>query len=1147
MRSPTSDRRRQLLRFALATATLVLPTCGEPASAAPPELAITQFGIETWTPEIGLAGSWVRAIAQDRDGFLWLGTSGGLSRFDGRTFVNLTAARSAEMPSNAVNALALAADGRLWVGFAHGGVRFLSGGRFGVDRRLDALSTQVVRSLLPTDDGMLWIGTDEGLWAAGPRGVERIRFLPDVPILAIRLVAAADGSVWVRTRSNGLWRIHAGTVHREPDAPDCTGLDLVLAAGSQPITACVNGVWERRPDPVGWVRLSTVTQSYRLLRDRTGALWFGSRSGLTRLSSEHGEEHLPLDRGIADWRTRALFEDDRGDLWVGTFSGGLSRLRRGAVLAFGPSEGLEMPGTTAVLATPDDRLWVGTNADGLFRWRRGERIAEHWTAANGLPSDRVMSLALDRRIAGRLWVGTDRGIVTLDAGTPHPVERPDGMSADEVLLLYADPAAPGTIWASRPGGGLDEIRDGAVRPHDERNGLRAGLIRALHRDRRGNLLAAGEGGIFRLDGGRWSVLPLPEIALRSIRAIAEEKDGTLWIASETMGLLRWSNGALARLGEREGLPFTLIFSLELDRDDGLWISGNEGLLRLRLDDFDEWARGERDILPISRLASRDGLRDRECNGWGLPAATSFADGTLVYPTITGIALADPAGLPASILRPMALYVDRAETGGRELDPRGPWTLGANERDLRVRFGAREFVRPESLRFRYRLDGSDADWIAAGDSLEAIYSHLRPGSYRFRLQARLPGQSWVEAPGPSRVEVVPKLSESTAIRALALALVVATAGSLVSWRMRLERRHAAALGRERTFLRAVIDTSPNLIFAKRRDHTYSMANRAAAALHGLVPGDLEGRSDVELDSRAEGLERLSAVDDEVVAARTERIVPEAVVVDAAGERRWLRVVKRPLLGPGGEVEQILGTAVDITDFKSAERLLMAQEAELRTSREELRRLARRLLSAQEEERRNLAREIHDDLTQQLAGLAMLAGGLSHALEQGQPVALDRRLAELGRELERLASDTQAISRELHPSLLEHLGLEEALRSECATFGRRTGLRIDFTSRGLPADLPSETSIALYRVAQEALRNVVAHSGAAEARVRLVADGSVLLLEVEDSGAGFDPRKRAPGPGLGLTSIAERTRLVGAELAIDSLPGRGTRLSVRVPLA
>ncbi|MCB1007899.1 MAG: PAS domain-containing protein [Acidobacteria bacterium] len=1139
-----SSCRRWLPSAVRASAWLALAAISQPGRAADPgELGIAQLGIESWNTETGLAGNWVSDVVETPDGFLWVATSGGLSRFDGRRFHNYTAANEPQLPSNMVKALAVGPDGRVWLGLENGGIRVLEGGRIAADPRFDALPPHPVSALAFDRAGTLWIGTWRGLYRATASGFERVEPDPSGRDAVVRrIVRSPRGGLWVRTATDGLWRVEEGSARRAVDAPGCTGHDFSEEPDGSLWTSCTQELWQR-PTPSGdWVRLAVGVESSRHLVDRDGALWFADREGLAR-SWRGRTETLPTSAGPGDFRVRALFEDSRGDVWVGTFSRGLTRVRRGVVAAVGAHEGLPVEGTTAVLADGDGTLWLGSWRHGLYRWSPDGVLLGHWAAETGL-AGAVWALAEDPLRPGHLWVGGDAGLFELGNGKLRRIERHDELDGGVVRLLFAEGER---LWVGGVTGGLEELGPAGSRRHDARDGLGLERVHALLVERSGGLLAGGDRGLYRYEGGRWSEVDVGVEGFHTVRALAESADGTLWIASDPLGLVRRSAGFADVYGEREGLPFNQIFSLQADGSGGLWLSGNEGLLRLEVADLEHLEHGDSPLLVFQALGRRDGMRERECNGWGRPASARLAGRGIVYPTLDGIALVDPRRLAISELLPSEIYFDGAWTGSRPLVLGESERLGTDERHLRVRFGAVEFDRPEAVSFRCRLEGTGADWVLTGSSNEVEFAYLPPGKYELRLQARVPGGDWVEAATTLPIEVRPQLLESDAFRLFVLAATAAAALALLLWRTRVERRHAVALGRERSLLREVIDTSPNPIFAKSRDLTYSIANRAAADLYGLQPYEMLERTDADLAQRAGGVEALDALDREVLESGEDRFVPETRLVDAAGTTRWFRVFKRPRLAPSGAVDQIIGTAVDVTDFKVVEEQLRSHEAELEASREELRRLARRLLHAQEEERRRLARELHDDLTQRLAGLAMVVGGLSTAVERGRAQGLEQRLAQLGRELETLAADAQALARDLHPSLLENLGLEEALRSECISFAQRTGLRIRFASSGVPSGIARGTSLGLYRIAQEALHNALEHAQTDEVRVRLAVDGAELILEVEDGGLGFDSNELAASGGLGLASMTERAQLIGATLGIESRPDEGTRITVHVPLA
>jgi len=225
--------------------------------------------------------------------------------------------------------------------------------------------------------------------------------------------------------------------------------------------------------------------------------------------------------------------------------------------------------------------------------------------------------------------------------------------------------------------------------------------------------------------------------------------------------------------------------------------------------------------------------------------------------------------------------------------------------------------------------------------------------------------------------------------------------------------------------------------------------------------------------------------------------------------------------------MLGVNIDITERKRTE--------------ETLAEMARKLIESQEQERARIGRELHDDINQRLA---LLAVGLEEL--QLDPSEFAQRIEALQTQLSQISEDVQALSHELHSSKLQYLGAVAGLRSWCKEFAERHKIEIDFTSNGT-SSLPLEIGITLLRVLQEALQNAVKYSGAKRIGVQLQEGLGEIHLIVSDSGRGFDVDTALRGKGLGLTSIRERVRLVNGTTTVDSKPMAGTRIHVRVPLA
>ncbi len=260
---------------------------------------------------------------------------------------------------------------------------------------------------------------------------------------------------------------------------------------------------------------------------------------------------------------------------------------------------------------------------------------------------------------------------------------------------------------------------------------------------------------------------------------------------------------------------------------------------------------------------------------------------------------------------------------------------------------------------------------------------------------------------------------------------------------------------------------------------------------------------------------------------EEAVAEYRLVAPDGVERWLSSRGRARLGPSGEPESLMGVTVDVTDRKRAEAAL--------------RDLSQRLIRAHEEERALLARELHDDLTQRLAVLAIDVGRTELAARG----AGAERLRAVREGLVALSEDVHTLAYQLHPSVLEELGLAEALRTECERFRSRSRADVLVNIDPLPVAAGADAALCLFRVAQEALRNVERHSSAGTVAVALRQQDGGTLLTVRDDGEGFDPDAVRDRPSLGLASMRERLQLVGGKLCVDSLPGEGTAILAWVP--
>lgn len=295
------------------------------------------------------------------------------------------------------------------------------------------------------------------------------------------------------------------------------------------------------------------------------------------------------------------------------------------------------------------------------------------------------------------------------------------------------------------------------------------------------------------------------------------------------------------------------------------------------------------------------------------------------------------------------------------------------------------------------------------------------------------------------------------------------------------------------------------------------------------------------------ERVSGLLQACVDGKSSGYRTEHRMVHKDGSVRWFQAQGSVLSNSTGASRHFVGTISDITERKKAEEAFRESDASLKASHREIQSLAGRLIVAQEAERTRIARDLHDDVSQQLAALSIALSTLKRRVgATAGGMDIQGELALLLQRTSALAENVRNLSHDLHPGVLRHAGLVAALAGHCADLRRQHSLDVTFHTEGDVDSVDPETALCLYRVAQEALRNVVSHAAAAHAEVRLTRESNGIQVTISDDGQGFDARARERRQGLGLTSIQERVRLAGGTVTILSEAKKGTRVRVEIPV-
>ncbi len=807
--------------FILGLAVLVM--LGE-AYALDPRKAVTQYGHQTWQTDNGLPQNAVTAILATRDGYLWIGTQGGLARFDGLRFTTFhrgntegfkdnfisclaedeegrlwigtrggllqydegrfTAFSTAQgLPIDYIRALYVDHNNRLWIGTYGGGLSYLHEDRFHTFTTEDGLSHNLVRAIHEGQDGRLWVGTAEGLNCLEDNEFSSYTFSDSPSANSVRSIYEdRRGVLWIGTNGGGLYRLEEGRFEN-PER------------------------YEELSNDVVW----------SILEDRDHNLWIGTGDGLKRIDQSGVVSTLRSGSGLSHNLVGPLFEDAEGNLWVGTRMG-LDVLRDGKFTMYTTQEGLPDDFIRSVYEDRAGTLWVGTGAGGLARLRRNE--FEVLTTREGLAHMEVRSLVEDRD--GGLWVGTRQGLTRFSNGSAESYGRAEGLTHEYINVVYVD--SRDDLWIGTSGGGLFRRRgNGPVESIVLDDEPTTRVVRCILEDSRGRMWIGTEGGLQKLEGDE-IIRYTEEDGLSNdfIFALHEDADGMLWVGT-AYGLNCYDNGKIDAFTSQDGLLEEVVFQILEDDQNNLWLSGGRGVSRIGRRQLLEFARDRaRKLTPVT-YGRVDGLHASECNGGTQPAGWKTRDGRLWFPTVEGLASIEPDRIQINHRSPRVV-IEKLTVGDEAFDPVAGHRFPTSRTALEISYTGLSFIAPEKIKFKYRLAGFDEDWIDAGTRREAFYTNIPPGEYVFQVLASNNDGVWSDE-GPSFAFVVEPPFYRTSLFYAVTAVLFVMLG-VGAHRIRMKRRVAREnklenLVTKRTY--QLEEANQALVEMARRDSMTGVAN------------------------------------------------------------------------------------------------------------------------------------------------------------------------------------------------------------------------------------------------------------------------------------------------------------------------------------
>jgi signal transduction histidine kinase/ligand-binding sensor domain-containing protein len=790
----------------------------EPGGTAPGAggggLAMT---FRSWQKEQGLPQNVVHALAQTRDGYLWIGSDDGVARFDGARFVSFGLREG--LPGGPVRRLFEDSHGSLWIGTDGGGLTRWQDGRFTTITKRDGLPSDSVTALGEDSEGRLWVGTESGLavWQDGrltiPSVAEQFKGKP-ITVLLKNL----RGVLWLGATGAGIFRLQEGKFVALTDAsvegllqdPHCLLEDKVgriwVGAGGDYVLCRDGDQWRRYRIP----RHLAKPYVSALAEELDGTVWAGSMSEGLFQFKEGKLVAINASSGLLDNWVESLLVDREGNLWVGT-SAGLNRLRRSELLVFGQNEGLGYGPVQGLAEIEPGVIWAGKPSDGLYRWE-GRNFSRLTTAALSGRSPEVISLL--KTHDGDCWVSSAHGLwVFKDPKNATGEVEVAALAGLNVLSLAED--RKGGVWAGTREGQVWRLQQGAWLV--QTNYSQSHPITAIAQHSDGAMWVGTEGGgLYRYKEGSPVHFEKGGGLLSDwIRTLYLDSQGILWIGTVGGGMSRWHDGQLITFTTREGLPDNTISQILEDEKGRLWLGNNRGIACLSKGELEELVAGKIAVVYPQVFGRAEGMPSEECTGGFYPAGLKTRSGRLFFATLKGIVVADARpqtadvpppsvvleetiidGVAADVRRPQATASGN-ESRNHGPPPEGEIRVGPGKHRLEFHYTGMSFSAPERVRFRYRLEPLDTDWVEAGARRTAFYSYVPPGQYRFRVVACNSGGTWDESGAGLSLIVLPHFWQSRWFIGLAaLGLLAAVGGTVRIVEKKKHQRRLKLLEQER---------------------------------------------------------------------------------------------------------------------------------------------------------------------------------------------------------------------------------------------------------------------------------------------------------------------------------------------------------------
>jgi len=794
------------LFFSIAIALMCLSFAGQ----------AQQYNFINYSIEDGLAQSQVETIFQDNKGYLWIGTLGGISKFNGTEFENYSTADG--LMENQINSIIQDRRGVIWIGTI-GGIMKFDGGKFQNYRLKSELSGANVTCIAEDKSGNLWLGTDgKGICkfsllnaSDNQNDQYQIQYFTTDNGLSHNKIRSIhcdlENNLWIGTRK-GISKYNGDKfMSFSPEGLESVNVSHIELSvnGNLLIGTFGDGliVYNLKTDYEGDNNFQQYTSEdglisdwvRQLLQDDHGNIWIASKKGVSKINfrnkSKGRDVHVAnftTQNGLVTNNVNCILKDSEGNLWLGTDGKGMLKFTGEAFVSYTQQDGLSSDIVMSIIEDADDNLWFSTYGNGICKYdiERSEYV--YYDIKDGISNNTVWTSILDKD--DNLWFGTSNGVTRFNGRSFQTYSKKDGLISNKVTSIFQDQT--GNIWFGTPEG-ISMFRNYYFTNYSQEQEFYGKNVRSILQDNQGILWFGCSNGLFRYDGRNFIKFTEEDgLSNNTIYTIREDAQGGLWLGTKN-GLTYYDKSSFLPLKVGKDYRSNIVNFIIFDEAQNLWAGTNNGIFKLNVPNYKKSG-----VTHFDHYTNWEGITGLETN---LNAAYKDSRGKMWFCTNDGVVKYDPTVVdltfndvePFINIKGISLFRENVDWSKftDEFDTQSglPKNLALkhNQNHFTFSYAGISHTNPLKVQYKFKLNGFDEDWSPSTSANFATYSNLPPGLYEFRVLASNKQNTWNTVPATFTFEILPPFWTAWWFYSLCICTLAAIAFAIYRWRTNVIKR------------------------------------------------------------------------------------------------------------------------------------------------------------------------------------------------------------------------------------------------------------------------------------------------------------------------------------------------------------------------